>query len=103
MEAMVAFYAEAFGAVFRTVQSGSFDCHFGKIGDLTIKLVPLRESVDFDGYPDHQLGFAVGDVERIIEIAEKHGGCREGEVLRQDGTVHGSVRDPDGNTLELYG
>lgn len=103
MEAMRAFYEEAFGARFRPVETSGLPSWFGELGGLTIKLVPLRESVDFDGWPSHQLGFEVPDVERVIALAVAHGGVQEGEVFVEGGRVHAAVRDPDGNTIELYG
>ena len=100
-DAMRAFYAEAFGASFEAVDVGPFQCQFGQIGGLTLKLVPLRDGADFEAYPLHQLGFAVDDVDRVIALAEQHGGRVEGEVNRQGDRVHACVRDPDGNTVEL--
>jgi catechol 2,3-dioxygenase-like lactoylglutathione lyase family enzyme/uncharacterized protein YciI len=101
-DAMVAFYSEAFDGKFRPVPLGELKCQFGTVLGMTMKLVPLREKADFEGYPTHQLGFAVADVDAVIALARKHGGKLEGEVLRQGGRVHASVRDPDGNTIELY-
>lgn len=97
------FYAEAFDVAFRGVTTGPFRSRFGELGGITLKLVPIRDGVDFDGYPVHQPGITVPDVERVIRLAEAHGGRREGEPVREgDVVVRASVRDPDGNTIELY-
>lgn len=103
LDAMLAFYSEAFGGSFREVDvGGGMLCQFGKIGEATFKLVSGREEApDFEGYPIHQLGLSVPDVERVIELAKQHGGRQEGDVLREGGEVFGCVRDPDGNTIEL--
>jgi len=103
MEAMVAFYEEAFGARFREVDTSGLRSQFGRVAGITLKLVPLRDAVEFDEFPSHQLGFEVPDVEAVIALAVKHGGRQEGELTRDGDTVHASVRDPDGNTIELYG
>jgi len=103
MEAMVAFYTEAFGVDFEEVDARGITSQFGRLGEITLKLVPLRKSVDFEGYPSHQLGVEVLDVDAVITLATKHGGRQEGPILRQDGRAHAAVRDPDGNTVELYG
>ncbi|MEM7586413.1 MAG: VOC family protein [Acidobacteriota bacterium] len=103
MAEMVAFYEEAFGMGFREVDTSGLRSRFGRVGGITLKLVPLRDSVDFEGYGSHQLGFEVADVEAVIAIAIRHGGRQEGELRRDGDRLHGSVRDPDGNTLELYG
>ncbi len=104
MDAMVAFYSEAFGAHFREVDTSGLRSRFAELrGGITLKLVPLRDSPDFEDFPSHQLGFQVADVGAVIEIAKLHGGRQEGEILEFDGGRHAAVRDPDGNTIELYG
>ena len=102
-DAMVAFYAEAFGATFTKVRTGPIESQFGQMGPLVLKFVPIRDSADFVGFPVHQLGIEVADVERVIAIAARHGGRVENSPVRVDGRIHAAVRDPDGNTLELYG
>jgi len=103
MEKMVDFYTRAFGGSFRPVEfAPEMVCQFGSVAGVTLKLVPLRESADFEGYPLHQLGFGVDDVERVIALATELGGKQEGEIQRSEQGVHGAVRDPDGNTVELY-
>jgi len=94
MEAMRDFYQEAFGFAFREVTAGGIACWFGEAEGLVLKLVPLRAEVDFEGYPTHQLGFTVDDPARVAAVALQHGGRAEAD---------GSVRDPDGNTIELEG
>lgn len=101
-DAMVAFYTEAFGVQFREVDTQGFTSWFGELDGVTFKLVPIRESADFEDYPSHQPGFRVDDVEKVIALAIQHGGRQEGQIIRGNGKVHGAVRDPDGNTIELY-
>ena len=93
MDAMVAFYSEAFNVEFENVDTSGYPSRFGTINGIVLKFVPIRDEVDFENYPIHQLGFSVPDIEKVIEIALKHGGKTEGKT---------AVRDPDGNTLELY-
>ena len=101
-QAMVAFYSEAFGAKFREVQTGAIRSQFGELPGLTLKFVPIRDAVEFEDFPVHQLGFEVADVERVIALAVKHGGRVQDAPTRTGGRSHASVRDPDGNTIELY-
>lgn len=103
VEEMVAFYSQAFGAELRPVDTGGIESWFGEIGGITFKLVPIRSSTDFVGYPSHQPGFEVADVQAVLAVARKYGGRQEGEILKVGDRLHASVRDPDGNTLELYG
>jgi catechol 2,3-dioxygenase-like lactoylglutathione lyase family enzyme len=101
-KAMVAFYSEAFGATFREVDTGTVRSHFGEVGGLTLKLVPIRDAADFEGFPVHQLGFEVADIDRVVAIARKHGGRVQNPPQEKGGRVHAAIRDPDGNTVELY-
>lgn len=102
VEAMVAFYTEAFGFSFQDVDAG-LPSKFGTLGELTIKFVPLRSGVDLESYGTHQLGFQVSDVHEVIGLAIRHGGRADGTAQRlADGSRHAAVRDPDGNSIELY-
>lgn len=103
LDKMVAFYSDAFGASFREVDvGGGMTCFFGRIGEATFKLVSGREAPpDFEGFPIHQIGLRVNDVDKVLACAVEHGGRQEGEVVREGGEVFGCVRDPDGNTIEL--
>lgn len=102
-EQMVAFYSEAFGARFKEVDARGVRSQFGQVGPLTLKFVPIRDEVDFDGFPVHQLGFEVPDVAAVVAAAERHGGRVQDRPERVDGRLHAAVRDPDGNTIEVYG
>ncbi len=102
MDKMVAFYTEAFGGEFREVDTFGLASQFGEVAGITLKLVPIRESVDFEEFPSHQLGFEVEDVQEIIKLATSLGGRQEGALHNNNGNLHAAVRDPDGNTIELY-
>ena len=101
-DAMVSFYSRAFGVQFREVDTYGIRSQFGEVGDITLKFVPIRDSDDFKGFPVHQPGFVVPDVEAVVTLALEHGGRQEGQIIRRDGQVQAAVRDPDGNTIELY-
>jgi predicted enzyme related to lactoylglutathione lyase len=102
MESMVAFYAEAFQVQFQEVDTYGIKSQFGELNGMTLKFVPIRDEADFKGYPVHQPGFVVPDVQSVIETAEKYGGRQEGRVIRAGGKIQAAIRDPDGNTIELY-
>jgi predicted enzyme related to lactoylglutathione lyase len=102
MDAMLAFYSQAFQVQFREVDTYGIRSQFGEVDGITLKFVPIRESPDFKGYPVHQLGLTVRDVEAVIALAIQYGGRQEGQTLRVDGKTQAAIRDPDGNTLELY-
>ncbi len=102
MDAMLAFYSEAFQVQFQEVDTYGIQSQFGDVDGVTLKFVPIRDDADFKGYPVHQPGFVVPDVEAVVALAVKHGGRQEGQTLQADGRVQAAVRDPDGNTIELY-
>jgi catechol 2,3-dioxygenase-like lactoylglutathione lyase family enzyme len=103
MPEMLAFYREAFGIEFREVDTGGLRSQFGEVGGVTLKFVPIRDAADFESFPVHQLGFEVRDVNAVVVAARKHGGRLQDQPVERDGRLHAAVRDPDGNTLELYG
>lgn len=102
VEAMIAFYSEAFHVQFREVDTYGIRSQFGEMDGITLKLVPIRDEADFKGYPVHQPGFVVPDVEAVIDLALKYGGRQEGRTLQVEGKIQAAIRDPDGNTIELY-
>ena len=102
MEAMLNFYSQAFGVKFHEVDTFGIRSQFGEVQGITLKFVPIRDEADFENYPVHQLGFIVSDVEAVIALALQHGGREEGKVMRNGEKTQAAVRDPDGNTIELY-
>lgn len=102
MKGMLAFYTEAFQIQFQEVDTYGIRSHFGELSGMTLKFVPIRDEADFKGYPIHQPGFVVPDVQSVIDIAQKYGGRQEGQLIRVDGKLQAAIRDPDGNTIELY-
>jgi catechol 2,3-dioxygenase-like lactoylglutathione lyase family enzyme len=102
LQAMLNFYSRAFGVQFHAVDTYGIRSQFGNVNGITLKFVPIRDEADFDNYPVHQLGFVVSNVEAVIALALQHGGREEGKVLRHEGKTQAAVRDPDGNTIELY-
>src|SRR5574339_145035 len=87
MDAMLAFYSEAFHVQFREVDTYGIRSQFGEVNGITLKFVPIRDEADFKGYPIHQPGFVVADVEAVIALAIQHGGRQEGQTIRVDGKV----------------
>lgn len=102
VEAMLSFYSEAFQIQFQEMNTYGIRSQFGQLGGVTLKLVPIRDDADFTGFPFHQPGFTVPDVEAVVALALQYGGRLEGGIIRRDGKTQAAVRDPDGNTIELY-
>jgi catechol 2,3-dioxygenase-like lactoylglutathione lyase family enzyme len=102
VEAMLQFYSEAFGVQFQEVNTYGIPSHFGEMDGITLKFVPIRDEADFKNFPIHQPGFKVADVEGVVALAVHYGGQLEGHIVQRDGKMQAAVRDPDGNTIELY-
>ena len=102
LEAMLEFYSQAFGVKFHQVDTYGIPSQFGEVNGITLKFVPIRDEADFKNFPVHQLGFVVPNVEAVIALALQHGGREEGNLIRKEGRTEAAVRDPDGNTIELY-
>ena len=102
MEAMLEFYSQAFGVKFQKVDTYGIPSQFGELDGITLKFVPIRDEADFKNYPVHQLGFVVADVEAVIALALQFGGRQEGGIIRNGSKIQAALRDPDGNTIELY-
>ncbi|MDX2262999.1 MAG: VOC family protein [Gemmatimonadales bacterium] len=102
IEQMQRFYSEAFGVEFRTVPTGPFISSFGEIGNVLLKLVPIRDAEDFVGFPVVQLGVEVPEIDSAIASAIRHGGRLHDSIVVRGDSVVAAVRDPDGNTIELY-
>ncbi len=102
VESMLAFYTEAFQIQFQEVDTYGIKSQFGEMDGVTLKFVPIRDEADFKGYPIHQPGFMVPDVQYVIDVAQKYGGRQEGRTIRSEGKIQAAIRDPDGNTIELY-
>ena len=102
MDAMLRFYSEAFGFQFHQVDTFGIPSQFGEAEGITLKLVPIRDDEDFENFPIHQPGFVVPNVEKVIAIAIQYGGRQEGELIKDGNNLQAAIRDPDGNTIELY-
>ena len=102
MGGMLAFYSEAFQVQFHEVDTYGIRSQFGELNGITLKFVPIRDDADFKSFPIHQPGFVVPNVQAVINIALKHGGRQEGQTLQVGGKIQAAIRDPDGNTIELY-
>ena len=102
MEAILAFYSKAFQIEFREVDTYGIRSQFGEMDGFTLKFVPIRDKADFENFPVNQPGFRVPDVEAVVNLAIQHEGRQEGQIIRSGGKRQAAVRDPDGNTIELY-
>lgn len=101
---MISFYSEVLDMGFEAEDLPGLTYWAGWNGTVRIKLVPIRSGGDFEAFPIHQPGFAVEDLEGLLERALRTGGRIEGDAVRDpDGRISAvALRDPDGNTIEFW-
>ena len=101
-DAMADFYSRVFGASFSKRLVGSFELYQGTLGQMNILLCP-RELAGIEADQNrHQLTFAIDDVAKTYAVALSAGGSSiEPPNTGPDGRTTASVRDPDGNSIEL--
>lgn len=97
MEAMAGFYARVLGA--ELTASGPF--RIGRMQGMSLVLCP-REIAGVKAEANTiQLRFVVKDVAEAVRLAKGAGGTVIDEPAARGGAMSGSVRDPDGNSLEF--
>ncbi len=91
-EAMAKFYTEVFGARLKGIEMQGSTLYSGSLGNLELILCPKSIAGIKAEENTIQLRFVVQDVAKTMDAAVKAGGKRIDE---------GSIRDPDGNSMEL--
>lgn len=101
-ERMVNFYSQLFQTSFTAIDCGSFTLHRGRVADgLELQFCPKEVAGIAATQNIHQLRFVVPDLGRHLAAAVDAGGELLGDVTSEGGRRLGSLRDPDGNSLEL--
>ncbi len=94
---MIAFYTKTFGA---EIKKGD-PISGGKIGTLQIVLCPREVAGVKAEQNTIQLRFVVADIEKTVKAAFEAGGTKIDPITDSGTAKHASVRDPDGNSIEL--
>lgn len=101
-ERMVNFYSRLFQMSFTAIEVGGFTLHRGQMAPgLELQLCPKALAGIGATQNIHQLRFVVDDLGGYLASAVDAGGELIGELTSEGGRRLGSVRDPDGNSLEL--
>ena len=101
MQEMMTFYSAIFEVAFKPVELAGRQLHQAQLGDMELLLCPNDlAGVDAD-INTVQLRFVIKDVGTAYERGLKNGGKTLTEVQEIEGNVHASLRDPDGNSLEI--
>jgi len=101
MMAMVKFYDTVFATNLQAMSMFDTMLYQGKIGNVSLLLCP-NEIARADAKQNrHQLRFTVADVSETMRLALKTGATLLNDASEQNGEKIGSVRDPDGNSIEF--
>lgn len=101
-ERMVSFYSRLFGTSFTAIDCGSFTLYRGLVAEgLELQFCPKAVAGIAATQNIHQLRFVVPDLGAYLAAAVDAGGELLGELTSEGGRRLGSLRDPDGNSLEL--
>lgn len=101
MEDMVAFYGSLFNTSFQDLDLYGEKLFAGKIGDIEVLFCPKHIAGVDARINTIQLRFVIEDVEKALKVGLEKGGTLITDVQELDGHTHASLRDPDGNSLEI--
>jgi len=95
------FYASVLGLTFHPIAFAGRELFTASLGNMEMLLCPKDlAGIDAD-INTIQLRFVIDDVEHAYQRALEGGGTEISGVQEVDGRAHVSVRDPEGNSLEL--
>ena len=101
MDRMSSFYEHVLGARLSSSRMGPFELVAGTLGGLEIQLCP-RQIAGIEAEQNrHQLRFVVADLDGTLEAARKNHGTVLSDPVAHGHSSVASVRDPDGNSIEL--
>lgn len=98
MDSMVAFYNAVFNA--QLTPQGPF--YSGKLADFDLLMCPNQFAGVEAKQNRQQFKFMVDDVQAIIDSGVRAGGQQIDTVQEANNLRVGSLRDPDGNSIEFY-
>ncbi len=101
MAAVKQFYADVFNLSFTSLQLAGRELFSARLGAMELLLCP-KDLIGIEANVNTvQLRFVVDDVQGAFERGVKHGVVVINDVSLHEGRSHASLRDPDGNSLEL--
>lgn len=98
---METFYVGVFDAKLRDVDLGGAKLKAGTLGGMEFILCPKEVAGVKADQNTIQLRFVVEDIASAVEAATMAGGQIIDEIRSAEGAKTASVRDPDGNSIEL--
>jgi len=103
MEMMEMFYTATFKLNFTKHDMGGFYLLTGNLATIQLMLCPKEIAGITASENNIQLRFAVENIKEVVKIGEQSGGTIIEDVHQQNEIKLASLRDPDGNSIELVG
>ncbi|MCP4580195.1 MAG: hypothetical protein GY839_01160 [candidate division Zixibacteria bacterium] len=97
----VKFYSETFGISFNVMEIEGNKLYKGLLGDIEILLCPKAFAGIEATENTIQLRFVISDISVAIDKGVKSGGTILNDIFKSEGISYASLRDPNGNSLEL--
>ena len=103
-DACARFYAALLGMTFQAIPMGDLRFHDGRLGSLALRIFPASIAGIEAKDNRHQLGFRVEDLRAALARGLAAGGTQDAgwEVQSGAGGATVALRDPDGNSIELF-
>lgn len=101
MDAMRHFYASTFGIQFHPFTLAERELFTGQLGEMEFMLCPKDLAGVDANINTVQIRLVIDDVETAYHTGLNSGGSNLSGVQEIEGRLHASLRDPDGNSLEI--
>lgn len=101
MKMMEKFYSAVFGIEFKKHEMGDFYLLSGMADSIQIMLCPKEMAGIEVDQNNIQLRFAIDDIEKVLKAGLQNFGTLIEELQKQGKVKFASLRDPDGNSIEL--
>lgn len=99
MPEMVRFYNTLFGTELQPTEAYGTTLYRGTLAGIPLLLCPNEIAGVEAEQSRHQLAIRVADLSTLLELVETAGGSLETPLT--DAVTHVTLRDPDGNTIEV--
>jgi predicted enzyme related to lactoylglutathione lyase len=101
MEAMVTFYRQIFGLIFRKEEMAGYTLFRAEVNGFDMLFCPAELAGNDASSNRHQLHLSVKDLAHLMEQVPKHGGSVLQEIVDHGLYREAAIRDPDQNSLVL--
>ncbi len=101
-DAMLAFYSKGLDIPLKKEDAGEFEYYKGRIGNIDFSLIPNSIAKVKAKENRHQITFRVTSLKQVLSNLVGFGGKIETDAVDEGDRLAVHVRDPDGNSLEIF-